>query len=781
MSMKKQEKLSVKRLLRGRKSLFCFSSIIVVWICNVCTLTSLQGQEPTWIINSDGMVNVDSLYSGTGPVEVTLDGASTTYPNELTGFILSDSSLGGPTLTLQGVWGNDKKPDSSIFDVKIQMDNSSNEADSKVILVTPAGPGKPESIFDQIYLSVFQSEKEISGYGTIEKLGTGTWLTSAKSENFHGNTIVKEGVFSVGVSGIYGSADRTGNFTVQDGAILAICGGIVTEAPVLNANTLQFNANEGSGGSGIIFNVAGPNQRLANINVNSLAIGSGTELWFDGIGVTAPGSKISVAITALTDGITQVDATGSVVNTLSGNDLAAMFSRPLVSFANTSTIDGERTEHILTGTVRSVRSYAKTQNLSDNQLSAAAALDKYSQTIRSTTNYKDIYPAYQMLDVFYNKSDTAYLNRTLANMSQTYGIENFYAMISHFGTAGSVFFNGGDEAGTSFPACPRFKTSQSVTASSVLRGKEPDASNGSSMLSKGLWAAPFYSTMEVDGNGNIDGFEVHRIGVMGGFRGFFDEKTKGGIFFAWSSPELTQSGSLLGYSDHYRSKITMSDFQFAAHLERKLWACFELSMFLGGGRQTTDWTRSINGNIGFDREYSGETTGSTLTATVYLSRPTQITERLRLTPMIGFDSEHAWLGNFDEEESIGPKTYPGSFSQAVLYSAHQYYDLEYHRNMLRAGLIADYFGERSGLSAKVFYGGRLGGDERTSVNTVSYNRLFNMELQGLEYDDYLLNLGLGGWWRIGQQDNKILSGNYNCNMGNHSTAHNFNLVYNWLF
>ncbi len=760
----------------------------MVWLFLFFVSSPLQSQELPWAIDYDGMVDVNSLYSGTGPVAITLNGNDTTYPEEMNGFILTDSPLGGPTLTLQGTWDEDEKPDSSIFNTWIQFDNSSNEAVSKVVLETPEGTHATESLFDQMFLSAFQSEKEISGYGTIEKTGLGTWMTTAKSEDFHGNTLVKEGIFTIGVSGVHGSADRTGNFDVQDGAALALCGGIISSAPGLNANELTLDADSGKGGSALIFNIAGRNQRLANINVNTMKIGTGTDVWFDGVGVTAPGATVSIAISSQTDGITQTDAAGSAVKSLSGSDLASMLSRPLFSFTDSVTTDGDRTNIVLTGTVQSVRTYAQSQNLSANQLEAASSLDHYSQTIRSVVGYKDVYPAYQMLDAFYNEQDTGYLNRTLANMSQTYGVENFYAMISHFGTAGSVFFNGGADVWDSFPACSGRSvvnaTSSSASdessnvMSSVLRGKEPE---DRSVLSQGLWASPFYSTLDVDAQGTTDGFNAKRIGIMGGYHGHFDEKTKGGIFFAWSSPELTQSGSLLGYSDHYHSKMTMSDFQFAAHLERKLGACFELSMFLGGGRQSTDWTRTINGDIGFDREYVGDTTGSTLTATVYLSRPFQISERFRLTPMVGFDSEHAWLSNFGEEESIGPNVLPGTFSQAVLYSAHQYYDMEYHRNMARAGLTADYIGERGGLNGRIFYGGRIGGDDRTFVRTDCCNSICSLDLHGLEYDDYSFNLGAGGWRQIGAQNNKIVSGNYNCNLGNHSTAHNFNLAFNWLF
>ncbi|MDO5567186.1 MAG: hypothetical protein Q4G59_11065, partial [Planctomycetia bacterium] len=120
-----------------RRIFYCFSCIIVAWLFQNFTQSQLQAQEPSWPIDSNGMVNVNSLYSGSGPVVVTLSGKDTTYPQEMVGFILADSMLGGPTLTLQGIWDNNKKPDSSIFNVEFQLDNLSNTAVSKVVFETP--------------------------------------------------------------------------------------------------------------------------------------------------------------------------------------------------------------------------------------------------------------------------------------------------------------------------------------------------------------------------------------------------------------------------------------------------------------------------------------------------------------------------------------------------------------------------------------------------------------------------------------------------------------------
>ena len=233
-----------------------------------------------------------------------------------------------------------------------------------------------------------------------------------------------------------------------------------------------------------------------------------------------------------------------------------------------------------------------------------------------------------------------------------------------------------------------------------------------------LWGGATYTYMKAPGvNGEagvFHGYRVHRPGFLGGLKRELSDTSSGGIVIVYAAPNFMQQGTADDWDGGYRVDIDIYDFQVALHYDKKFWENWELSLFAGGGTQWGNWLRVMNddGNI---YNYRANSSGNTFTASVYLARTMNITSSMRMSGLIGLESEHSWIYGAPES---GVKA--DSLSNLDLDGAFQPYkcrDIQYSRNTMRLGLRFAYESpwRKLGSNFQIFYGYGMGAESATAT------------------------------------------------------------------
>lgn len=499
---------------------------------------------------------------------------------------------------------------------------------------------------------------------------------------------------------------------------------------------------------------------LGTINANTINFHSNTSVWYNG--VSALDGNTQLKFNLLSNNIT-VD--GTAVTSGNNSMLLSIYNKPLVTAMLNDIPDGTE----VVATVKSVTDYAS--SLDSTAQKGAISIENNRLMLREFkednegTKYTTINKFYEAL---YNESDASVVNQTLHNVGLSNGLTNVVTQ-PQLGSAGSQFF-GGATAGS--------------MSSVSTRGQSKDANQnalhggcglGSLLDGWTVWGGPSYTSIKADGYMDQglqkDGYRVNRAGFLGGLRRQFDDKTSGGFIFAYSGPEMSQSGAYESWGTSYRTDIDMSDYQVAMHLEHVFCDKWEANFFVGTGAQYLDWDRSLYVMGDGAYNYNGGTKGNTFTFTAYLARPIEINKNFVIRPTIGLDSEHSWLYGFEESGTEGGATgYSSIVTQRMGYDK-----ISYSRNMARLGLVASSVSDsgRGGMSGRIFYGVALGGDDAASVHMVGLDNGFDFgNVEGYAMGNESLNLGYGLYYYLNEAKTLSVSADYNAILYKNATTQN---------
>ena len=357
---------------------------------------------------------------------------------------------------------------------------------------------------------------------------------------------------------------------------------------------------------------------------------------------------------------------------------------------------------------------------------------------------------HEFFESLWNEDDPEVVEQVLHNL----GLLGYYNPLytSRFGTADSSFYFG--------------SMSGSVLSGEHKRGQEdrPDAPTPPPSVleeeekepekTREIWAA--YSRVDVDGEEYmyegraVAGYDLQRAGIIGGINRQFDATLSGGLFFALTAPEIESLAKVAALSKSFvNTRMEMTDFQFAGHIEKVFADNWELALYVGGGHQSMEWERRVQlGN--FAETYRADSTGNTLIGTAYFAYRYDVTDNWTLRPTLGFDSEHAWLYNFTESGCNAERKdvdYADWFLGQRLHYANSYYN----RNTARVGLSTSINGTQgfAGLSGRVFYATQLGGDAAPQL-TVTSDALGDINVDSHAMGGESVTVGGGGYLHLNQ-------------------------------
>lgn len=436
------------------------------------------------------------------------------------------------------------------------------------------------------------------------------------------------------------------------------------------------------------------------------------------------------------------------------------------------------------------RNIAEFDGLTDEEIRIASVMD---QNRLQTNNAMRI----EFYDSLYNDKNNDRVRQTISNVSKGSPISPQFS--GHLGNPSSNFWGLGQTVeiaalapglGTLRTQAPDEDWTDEIDArqeSSVFENQSQRVEYAAkSRLAKGVWAT--YAQTELQGDSyqegvrRYDAFDVRRRGVLGGYRAQLDGTTTVGVLFAASTPEVWQNGDFASTAQtaptaRYFTKMEMTDFQFAGHLEKTFWDNWSLALFVGGGAQWFDWERETridaNATLGNDAQrcrFLSDGDGNTLTATAYLARRFDVARAWTLSPTVGIDSEHSWLYEFTETQNGAYVVDPfigaqGTFVDALTVS--KYGKTQYSRNVARVGLTTSFTGPRQFVTfnGRAFYGTQIGGEDSMSVDVYKYadatGNWLPYELQGNKTGRDSFSLGGGGRAFLNKKRTISVSGDYN--------------------
>ncbi|MDO4573934.1 MAG: autotransporter outer membrane beta-barrel domain-containing protein [Planctomycetia bacterium] len=524
------------------------------------------------------------------------------------------------------------------------------------------------------------------------------------------------------------------------------------------------------------------NRTLGTINAQSITIAKDTSVWYDHVSTLDEGTQLTFNLNASDISIDTGYGTDDEVQVTENNKdsidlLNGIFSTGLVNAKAATTTDGFQ----IVSTVWDVATFAQNQNMSAEEQEYAQTIDDLRQDAAANNMFSPFN------DALFNASAKD-VKQTIHNLARGSGIENVTMMAGHMGNPTSTFFGGGltSMSGTTTRGqeenAPEAKPSDPGTAA-----KETTSSSSQSYPSNKWTAWASFSHTSINGSAydeggiHYDGYDVRRTGFLTGLRRQLSDTFSGGILFAYSSPELSQSGIYEGFSENrdggYASNIDMDDFQFALHFEKMLARNWELSVFVGGGAQSLDWERRVFlPNV--NELYTSDTSGNTFTATFYLVKRLQFTEFLSLSPTFGLDIEHSWIDGFSEEGNDVQNNYMILSTQRFSYD-----DIHYHRETLRIGLSGHCtdLSQMFGMTARIFYGRQLGDEDAATVHLWNENFKRGWDITGNAMGRDSLNLGLGMYRYLNYAKTLSLSADYNAVMYSHAMTQNITAGLQWRF
>ncbi|MDO4630401.1 MAG: autotransporter domain-containing protein, partial [Planctomycetia bacterium] len=644
-----------------------------------------------------------------------------------------------------------------------------------------------------------------SCHPTLDENYNGTIIVmDGNYDNWAGHTVITQGTIVLNAGTVYGNKSEDSTFIVENeitakdkafgkyyvalGGMLAFYRGDSTEeAAILRQDNVYFLPSMESiiedtsdrmyyNGGARLWLDASREGCLGTIDANYIRLDDSLRVWYDGVSKLNEGDTMTFNLTKNGGEIQLMqwgeDTTEDLVDgaqylTLTDDEATRLIESVFGSsdFVNVNFDIGTGVVNITRNNNGIIDSY----ELTDTQR-------EYVNQIMTNVTSKDTCAADDFADLVYNYGNEECMKNLACDISKSYGaIAQASTLVVHLGSVGSSFGPGMLNITTSFGTDDNKVRGQEENLPAVTTGTPADPTSAANSAynygnsSNRTWT-PWvsYSHTMLDGKEYVedgisyDAYEVRRSGVLVGFRSQLSDSLSAGILFAYSNPEMNQSGNFAGYNNltdgGYASDVDMTDFQFAMHFEKLFgWRQdWEFSAFIGGGAQSMDWNRNV-WDTGVLHQFNGDTTGNTFTATFYLSKRLELSDRLTLRPTVGFDSEHNWLYGFTENGTDAPVD---SFLSAHT-RRQQYEEIQYSRNTFRVGLSASFVPchKRGGLNTRIFYGRQL--EDESAPEVTLHNDLGDWNVKGHGSGLDSLTLGAGGYWYFDAAQTFSISADYN--------------------
>ncbi len=503
--------------------------------------------------------------------------------------------------------------------------------------------------------------------------------------------------------------------------------------------------------------VAQVDHKLGAINANSIIFGDLTQVWYDGISSVASDVEMTFDLNVektiqYGDTNAYMQGEAAALHDATKEEIESVFGAAQLVDATFTPTSADSAAGVVTVRAKDVGDYAAEQGMTAREQELAQKLDGARvQGGESSTRF---------YDALYNETEGGKVRQTIHNLSLLgYNMLNAQG---HFGNPTSSFFGGASLSGEA----KRGQSSETDWPSEP--GAQPDPSaiaRPTYNPNRSVWAAYTHTAVDGDdydcGGVTTHGYKLRRDGIIGGIRRQADATTSAGLFFGLSMPEVQSRNALNAYGQiagngygTVGSKMEMTDFQFAGHVEKVFADVWELALYAGGGAQSMDWERDADLTNGGYYKYEADGAGNTLTGTIYLSYRADLNDALTLRPTIGVDSEHSWLYGFQETATVEGQGGAGNVLldpyTDMFAQAYDYKKTYYNRNTARVGLSLAYSDPRHGLiglNGRVFYGVKLGGDDAPELSYYSENYRWE-DMTSHEMGDTSLTVGGGGFMHL---------------------------------
>lgn len=578
-------------------------------------------------------------------------------------------------------------------------------------------------------------------------------------------------------------------------------------APILNAKTIDFqghyNANneylhtKGSNlGAQIVFNTTfkyndakgeektdiTSARRLAELNANTIAFSESNYVWYDGISQLDESAKLTIDLNADTikvytnDATSQYsgatlelgkDADGNILdangnyylvdaNNANTDALKGVFAKPLVN----ANITGQAGDYAVEVNAINVARFAENEGMTQAEQDYAKKLDVARKDKDANVRFND---------ALYNENDGNKVKQTIHNLSLLG--HQMLNQHSHVGNPTSAFFGGASlSASTKRGQDERNdEPLADLPQDSAINNNEKEQEEYNP--TRGLWAS--FTHTNVDGATYQDrgvtmhGYDLRRSGIIGGMKRQYDATLSGGLFFGLTLPEIESNAAEKSSGASVYSKMEMTDFQFAGHLEKVFADNWELCLFVGGGHQSMDWERTVNQKY----KYTADSTGNTLTGTAYLAYRIDMNDRWTIRPTVGIDSEHSWLYNFTETGGELGSLAELGYANQMLAQRYRYEDTYYNRNLARVGFTTAFDGAQgwAGLNGRVFYSTQLGGKPSALLTYRTVGDVNDANYLDLNFEDMgshvmgsdAFSVGGGGYMHLNKTKTLTANGDIN--------------------
>lgn len=268
-----------------------------------------------------------------------------------------------------------------------------------------------------------------------------------------------------------------------------------------------------------------------------------------------------------------------------------------------------------------------------------------------------------------------------------------------------------------------------------------------------LWAAGYYRGEDVDSDGNANGYDGSRGGLIVGVDTKLNSWALAGLVFGYGSPQIKNG---IG-------KVEADDYTFALYSKIRVVGDLHANAFLGYGHQEYKYRRhSVGpGKTGYD--------GDSMYASVEFFRPARLLNGIVLFPLFAVDFQKAWIDGFTESTS--------DVSQISVAKN------DIGQTVLRFGLNSKYAtGEGFNLRTRLQYGVQVGGNTQgRALTSLVVNPGESRMLTGVNLGRNTFNVGIGGDYRIGMNRRTRIFADYDFDLGEKATAHTgqVGFVTNW--
>ncbi len=294
-------------------------------------------------------------------------------------------------------------------------------------------------------------------------------------------------------------------------------------------------------------------------------------------------------------------------------------------------------------------------------------------------------------------------------------------------------------------AVPKRKRSASVTsvdlATEVL-GQTP------SMFQGDFWFDTYYNHLNLRSDSNASGGKGDRAGFNLGAEWTPTNETLFGWTFGYGNGGYTQDDG----------HLVINDYQFGLYGGANLFKRnFQVRGYVGYGHLdfTQDRRVSLPGAYYTAR---GSTPGDSISASLMLVRPVDLSDRFLFKPTFSIDFERVSQKGFTEYGDPGIRL--------------SYDSAEFARTMLRFGASGERSFQRGSIWGRLFYGVKVAGDNvAVSMNRFAGTSGPDVSVYSVDIGDSVFDLGFGGKHSLNAAQSVLMFVDYNGSFAKRSDSH----------